>query len=168
MTGKMPSPQVMQVLKSDVGRTLSIDIETGSTIALNDGADKKARLEFLNHRAAVPNIAPLVQSGQFPADVFKATISFALRSFKHGREVGGCAGERARRSSSLRNLAASCRAQQQAQGLQQQNQQLQGQLQQAQGPTRRRRCRRRRSRPRPTSSRPAQACKDAVGHAARP
>ena len=29
MTGKMPSPQVMQVLKSDVGRTLSIDIETG-------------------------------------------------------------------------------------------------------------------------------------------
>ena len=135
MTGKMPSPQVMQVLKSDVGRTLSIDIETDSTIALDDEADKKARLEFLNYIVPLyERIAPLVQAGQFPADVFKATISFALRSFKHGRELEDALENAPDTQQQLSQLAGQLQqAQQQAQGLQQQNQQLQGQLQQAQG-----------------------------------
>jgi hypothetical protein len=135
MTGKMPSPQVMQVLKSDVGRTLSIDIETDSTIALDDEADKKARLEFLNYIVPLyERIAPLVQAGQFPADVFKATISFALRSFKHGRELEDALENAPDTQQQLAQLGGQLQqAQQQAQGLQQQNQKLQGQLQQAQG-----------------------------------
>ena len=135
MTGKMPTPEVIQVLKSDIGRTLSIDIETDSTIALDDEADKKSRLDFLNYIVPLyQNIAPLVQAGQFPADVFKATISFALRSFKHGRELEDALENAPDTQQQLAQLTGQLQqAQQQAQGLQQQNQQLQGQLQQAQG-----------------------------------
>ena len=135
MTGKQPQPQVMQVLKSDIGRTLSIDIESDSTIALDDEADKKARIEFLNYIMPLyQNIAPMVQAGQFPADVFKATINFALKSFKHGRELEDALESAPDSQQQLAQLTGQLQQmQQQAQGLQQQNQQLQGQLQQAQG-----------------------------------
>lgn len=135
LTGKMPAPEVMQVLKSDIGRSLSIDIETDSTIALDDEADKKARIEFLNYIMPLyQNIAPMVQAGQFPADVFKATIGFALKSFKHGRELEDALESAPDSQQQLAQLTGQLQQmQQQAQGLQQQNQQLQGQLQQAQG-----------------------------------
>lgn len=125
----------MQVLKSDIGRTLSIDIETDSTIALDDEADKSARIEFLNYIVPLyQNIAPLVQQGQFPADVFKATISFALKSFKHGRELEDALEAAPDSQQQLAQLTGQLQqAQQQMQQLQQQNQQMGQQLQQAQG-----------------------------------
>ena len=135
MTGQQPTPQVMQVLKSDIGRTLSIDIETDSTIALDDEADKSARIEFLNYIVPLyQNIAPLVQQGQFPADVFKATISFALKSFKHGRELEDALEAAPDSQQQLAQLTGQLQqTQQQMQQLQQQNQQMVQQLQQAQG-----------------------------------
>ncbi len=135
MTGKMPDPRVLAVLKSDIGRTLSIDIETDSTTALDDEADKKARLEFLNYVTQMyQNIAPLVQQGMFPADLFKASIGFVLRSFKHGRELEDALEAAPDSQQQLAQITQQMQqAQQQAQQLQQQNQQLQGQLQQATG-----------------------------------
>ena len=135
MTGKMPDPQTLQILKSDVGRTLSIDIESDSTIAMDDEADKNARVEFLNYIMPMyQNIAPMVQAGQFPADVFKATIAFALRSFKHGRELEDALESAPDSQQQLAQLTGQLQqAQQQAQQMGQQMQQMQTQLQQAQG-----------------------------------
>lgn len=135
MTGKQPDPQVMAVLKSDIGRTLSIDIETDSTIALDDEADRKARIEFMNY--VVPlyeKLVPMAAAGQMPADVVKATLKFALGTFKHGRELEDAIDAAPDTQAQLAQLTQQVQqAMQQAQQFQQQLQQAQQQLQDAQG-----------------------------------
>ena len=119
-TGIQPSPEVLQVLKSDMGRTLAIDIETDSTIALEDAEEKKQRVEFLNYVTPfIEKMLPAIQAGALPGDLGKELLLFAIRSFKHGRQLEDA-------------VEAAPGSMQQLQQMQQQAQQLQGQLQQTQ------------------------------------
>lgn len=119
-TGIEAAPEVLEVLKSDVGRTLAIDIETDSTIALEDAEEKKQRVEFLNYVTPfIEKMLPAIQAGALPGDLGKELLLFAIRSFKHGRQLEDA-------------VEAAPGSMQQLQQMQQQSQQLQGQLQQAQ------------------------------------
>lgn len=126
-TGIQPSPEVLQVLKSDMGRTLAIDIETDSTIALEDAEEKKQRVEFLNYVTPfIEKMLPAIQAGALPGDLGKELLLFAIRSFKHGRQLEDSVEAAPGSMQQLQQM------QQQAQQAQQQSQQMQQQLQQAQ------------------------------------
>lgn len=126
-TGIQPAPEVLQVLKSDMGRTLAIDIETDSTIALEDAEEKKQRVEFLNYVTPfIEKMLPAIQAGALPGDLGKELLLFAIRSFKHGRQLEDAVEAAPGSMQQLQQM------QQQAQQMQQQAAQLQQQLQQAQ------------------------------------
>ena len=123
-TGIQPAPEVLEVLKSDMGRTLAIDIETDSTIALEDAEEKKQRIEFLNYVTPfLEKMLPAVQQGVLPGDLGKELLLFAIRSFKHGRQLEDAV------EASPGSMQQLQQMQQQAQQLQQQNMQMQQQMQ---------------------------------------
>lgn len=126
-TGIQPAPEVLEVLKTDVGRALAIDIETDSTIALEDAEEKKQRIEFLNYVTPfIEKMLPAIQAGSLPGDLGKELLLFAIRSFKHGRQLEDAVEAAPGSMQQLQQM------QQQAQQLQQQNMQMQQQSMQLQ------------------------------------
>ncbi len=126
-TGIQPDPQVLEAIKSDIGRTLAIDVETDSTVAMDDEEEKKAKVEFLNYVTPfLQNLLPAIQQGMMPGDLGKELLLFAIGSFKHGRQLEDAVEAAPGTMQQLQQL------QQQAQQAQQQAAQLQQQLQQAQ------------------------------------
>ena len=126
-TGMQPDPQVMQIMKSDVSRSLAIDVETDSTIALEDEEEKRQRIEFLNYVSPfLQQMLPAIQQGILPADIGKELLLFAIRSFKHGRQLEDAIEAAPGTMEQLTQL------QQAVQQAQQQAQQTGQQLQQAQ------------------------------------
>ena len=141
-TGLQPSPEVLAVLKSDVSRTLAIDIETDSTIALEDEEEKKQRVEFLNYVTPfIEKMLPAIQGGALPGDLGKELLLFAIRSFKHGRQLEDAVEAAPGSMQQLQQLTQQfqqcqqqlMQAQQQMQGMQQQIQQHDAQKVQADG-----------------------------------
>ena len=123
LTGEQVDPMVLQVLKSDMMRNLAIDVETDSTVALEDEEEKRQKIEFLNYVTPfLQNILPAIQSGALPGDVGKELILFAIRAFKHGRQLEDA-------------IEAAPGTMQQLQQFQQQLQQSQQQMQQMQQAT---------------------------------
>lgn len=129
-TGMQPDPQVMQIMKSDVSRSLAIDVETDSTIALEDEEEKRQRIEFLNYVSPfLQQMLPAIQSGALPADIGKELLLFAIRSFKHGRQLEDAIEAAPGTMQQLTQLnQALQQAQQQAQQTGQQLQQAQQQI----------------------------------------
>lgn len=128
MTGILPDQAVMAVIQSDVGRTLAIDVETDSTVALEDEAEKAQRLEFLGYvTPMLQNLLPAIQQGVMPADMGKELIKFALASFKHGRSLEDAI------EAAPGTMQQMGQMQQQMAQMQQALQQCQQQLQEAQG-----------------------------------
>lgn len=87
---KASAVPAIELLKNDKQRTFRVDIETDSTVALDEMQEKSDRLEFLNTMATflegglkigqeAPELAPLI----------KESIMFAVRSFKAGRQMEG-------------------------------------------------------------------------------
>lgn len=125
MSGMQPDPQVLQFIKSDIGRALAIDVETDSTVAMEDEAEKAQRIEFLNYVTPfLEKLLPAIQQGMLPADLGKALLLFAVRSFKHGRALEDAI------EASPDTMAQLGQLQQQLQQATQQAQQAQAQLQQ--------------------------------------
>jgi hypothetical protein len=63
-------------------------VESDSTVAMEDEAEKAQRLEMLNYMAGfVKDVLPAVQQGMLPGDLAKEMLLFALSSFKHGRSL---------------------------------------------------------------------------------
>lgn len=117
MTGMQVPQPVLQILKSDLGRTLAIDVETDSTVAMEDEAEKAQRLEFFNFFTGfVKDAVPAIQSGMLPADLAKELLLFVTGSFKQGRQF----------EDAVQGLPGSA---QQLGQMNQQIQQLNGQLQ---------------------------------------
>lgn len=79
---------VMELIKSDAMRGMRIDIETDSTIALDEDAEKQQMIEFIqalgNYLAAV---VPLVSGGFMPGDVAIGIALSMARRFKISREL---------------------------------------------------------------------------------
>lgn len=100
MTGQPPNPAVQQVLsmptwdeiisvlKDDLLRNYKIDIETNSTIEMEQAEDKQAIGEFLNALAQFLNgIMPLVQTGQMPFEVMKEMLLAVVRRYRFGVDI---------------------------------------------------------------------------------
>jgi exonuclease VII small subunit len=128
MSGIALDPQQMEKLRSDVGRTVAIDVETDSTVAADDQADKAQRLEMLNTVGPVlEKMMPAVMQGGMPGDLAKELLLTAVGGFKYGRNLEDIIASLPTTAQQLGQM------QQQIQQLQQALQQCQQALQQAQG-----------------------------------
>lgn len=117
-TGIQITPEMQQMMKSDIGRTYAIDIESDSTIAQDDAEEKAARLEFVQgFTQFVQTVYPMQQQGMMPADLANSVLRFFVASFPHGRVIE-------------EQIDALPDTQQQIQGITQQKDQLQQQVEQ--------------------------------------
>ena len=90
MTGQSVVPEMLDLFRSEEIRNWRIDIETDSTIAADEIAEKQTRVEFLNATTGfIKEVTPLVQTGALPLSVARAMLLFGARGFKVGRELEG-------------------------------------------------------------------------------
>lgn len=134
-TGIQPNPQVLAAIKSDVGRTLLIDVETDSTVALDDQDEQAQRLTMLKEVTPFLQIVmPMIQSGQMPADLGKELMLMATGGFKYGKTLEDVLNALPGSQQQLGQMQQQIQqAQQQAMQLQEQNAALQQQLEQLGG-----------------------------------
>lgn len=81
---------VLEMLKSDLARNYRVDLETDSTIAPDEAAEKQRRLELLQ---AVGdffiNALPMIQQAPMLAPVVGEMLMFGVRAFRTGKELEG-------------------------------------------------------------------------------
>lgn len=88
MTGEEVTDEVLELIRDDGLRTYRVDIETDSTIAMNEQEDKEEVIEFFNAMTNfISTVGPLVQQGLIPMPVAKEMLTFATRRFKVSREL---------------------------------------------------------------------------------
>lgn len=81
---------VMDLLKNQKARAFTIDIETDSTIMVDEMAEKQSRAEFLTAFAnAAAAVQPMLAAGESGAKLAGGMIKFALAPFRAGRELDG-------------------------------------------------------------------------------
>jgi len=77
-----------KILKSDKLRGWAIEVETDSTIKVDQNAEKEAVMNFANAISTVSQqFLPLVQAGVFSKDAFKSLLSYIMRRFEGSEEV---------------------------------------------------------------------------------
>lgn len=88
-TLQMPSwEQVIKLLNDDIQRAYRIDIETNSTIEVNEQEDKQNIAEAMEAMGSfVQSVGPLVQEGVMPFDAAQAILLSIVRRFRFGTEV---------------------------------------------------------------------------------
>lgn len=80
--------EAAKVLKSDKLRGWAIEVETDSTIKVDQNAEKQAALDFANALATTAQqFLPLVQAGVISRDAFKSLLSYIMRRFEGSEEV---------------------------------------------------------------------------------
>jgi len=86
---ELPSwEDLIEVLNDDLQRNYKVDIETNSTIELDEAEDKQNMAEFLNSFAQFMNgTAPLVENGTMPFEVFQNIMLTVVRRFRFGEEL---------------------------------------------------------------------------------
>lgn len=88
MTGIEVTPEMEQMLRSDVLRNFNIDIETDSTVAIDKEGEANKALALLSGIAEFTNgIGPAVASGIITVDIAKDLLLFGIRSAGGGRQV---------------------------------------------------------------------------------
>jgi hypothetical protein len=88
MTGMQIDPQVIELLKSDQLRRFRVDIETDSTINIDEQADKESRVEFLNTASSfLERAIPAYQSMPELGELLGQMLMFGIRGFRAGREL---------------------------------------------------------------------------------
>jgi hypothetical protein len=80
--------QIEKMLKDPVLRNFHVDIETDSTIRMDEDADRSARLEFLNTASGFLEKA-VMAGGQVPplAPLLGEMLMFGIRSFRQSRSL---------------------------------------------------------------------------------
>lgn len=88
MTGRQVTPEIMELMRNDALRTFRIDIETDSTIKIDEQEDKEARVEFLNTATGfLERALPAYQATPALGPLLKEMLMFGIRGFKAGREL---------------------------------------------------------------------------------
>jgi hypothetical protein len=88
MTGIEVTPDMDQMLKSDVLRAYKIDVETESTMAMDAEEEQRTRVEALTALTTFMQAAvPAVQAGLVPKELAKELALFAIRGFKKARPL---------------------------------------------------------------------------------
>lgn len=90
MSGYGFDPGMMQFLRDDRMRSLMLDVETDSTIAADETADKQARTEFLTAMGGmIQQMMPVVQMAPELLPMAASMLKFAAAGFRVGRELEG-------------------------------------------------------------------------------
>lgn len=77
-----------KILKNDKLRGWAIEVETDSTIKVDQNAEKQVALDFANALATVSQqFLPLLQAGVISRDAFKSLLSYIMRRFEGSEEV---------------------------------------------------------------------------------
>lgn len=119
MTGIEVTDRMMEMMQNDIGRSFAIDIETDSTIAVDDQENKRQTFEMVDSVVGLlERLVPAVQNGALPVEVVLETVMLAVGTHKHGKQL----------EDALREVGPHLQGMQQ---FQQQMQQMQQQLQQA-------------------------------------
>jgi len=88
MTGVALDEETVFLLRADALRRFAVDIETDSTIAVDDQAQKQQAIEFFGAMAQfASSAAPLAQSGLVAPEAVRAMMLHGARVFKMGREL---------------------------------------------------------------------------------
>lgn len=88
--GKPTWDDLLQVMRNDLILSYRIDIETDSTIAPDEAAEKQAMAELMSGVSSfVATIGPAVATGYLPMDVAKSMLLMAVRKFKAGPSIEG-------------------------------------------------------------------------------
>ena len=81
-------PELEKLIKNDKLRTFAIDVETDSTIKIDQQQEKADRIEYIRSISEFSNsFFPMVQAGIITADAFKQFMLFISKPFKVGRMV---------------------------------------------------------------------------------
>ena len=82
--------QAVQLLRNEKLRNFRIDIESDSTIQLNENEEKQNRLEFVQSFGGLLQQAlPVIQAAPQMAPVVSEVMLYAVRGFKAGRQLEG-------------------------------------------------------------------------------
>ena len=88
MTGMMLDEQTVFLLRADALRRFAVDVETDSTIAVDDQQQKAQAIEFFGSLAQFAQAAaPLAQSGMVAPEAVRSMLLHGARLFKMGREL---------------------------------------------------------------------------------
>jgi hypothetical protein len=88
MTGKPISEEMLAIMQSDSTRGFRVDIETDSTIAIDEAAEQEAITKLLSSVVTyMQGIAPLVQQGAFTKEAAVSLLLLAVRRYRGSREV---------------------------------------------------------------------------------
>ena len=88
MTGLPVTPEMQQIMSTDGPRGFRIDIETDSTIKVDQQGEQEAITQLLSAVVEFVNgIGPAVASGAIPLEAAKALLMLAVRRFRDSREV---------------------------------------------------------------------------------
>lgn len=81
-------PELEKLIKDDKLRTFAIDVETDSTIKIDQQQEKTDRIEYIRSISEFSNsFFPMVQAGIITPDAFKQFMLFISKPFKVGRNV---------------------------------------------------------------------------------
>lgn len=83
-------PAALAVLRNDRAREFAIDVETDSTLALDENSEKAARLEYLSSLGQFfQNALGMMQALPESTELAFESIKFGVGAFRQGRELEG-------------------------------------------------------------------------------
>lgn len=86
----VPLEDVMKLLRDERMRGLTIEIETDSTVMVDEMQEKEQRGEFLNaFSSSVTALQPLLALGEAGAELAGGIMKFSLAPYRAGRELDG-------------------------------------------------------------------------------
>lgn len=87
-SGVMVQPQAFALLRSDGMRSSKIDVETDSTISIDETADQQSMSGMLQSLGLVlQQLMPMVQAGTMPLPIAIEMLKLATRPFKQSRNL---------------------------------------------------------------------------------
>lgn len=81
-------PKLAKTIKDDKLRCISIDIETDSTVKIDQNQEKMDRMEYIRTiSGTIQSMVPAVQTGVISKDALNEFVVFASKPFKVGRNL---------------------------------------------------------------------------------
>jgi hypothetical protein len=83
-------PYALELIRNDLLKDFRLDIETDSTIAMDEESQKQQRIELLNVSGAfIDKVAAASQNMPDMVPIAGEMLSFVMRTFKNGRQLEG-------------------------------------------------------------------------------
>ena len=131
ISGMELTPEIQMYIETGGFNQYTVDVETATSIAINERDDRMDRLEFVNSLSQSFNqLTPLLDQGKISMQMVTSLLKMSAEAFPSSRGVQDELTQLPQHFDTVKQLQG--KLQQQAQQAQQQAQQMQGELQQAQ------------------------------------